>query len=197
MAASALFLVPAGVTLPRTKALPSWSADAVTGERFRSLCNDNVLVLGPDGIGCETPEGTVTVRWTDAVAVLAWHDGSRIVMSRDGFRVAILPDEWTDGARAVGLLDTWGPAAVVPMGAHGPPPDPPRETEPPDRRPWIWLAAGWVVTIGLFAYATVTNDEEPFGRADSVAALGIVFFLGLVARTITLLTRLQERQPRD
>jgi hypothetical protein len=89
----ALIQVPEGaLDWAGATAVPAWSASAVSGTAFpRHDDRDIALVVADDGVSWTTQDGAVTVRFADCVGYLMQPDGGRILLGRDGFRVAIEP----------------------------------------------------------------------------------------------------------
>jgi zinc protease len=58
----------------------------------------------------------LTVRFGECEVMLAWPDGARRLIGRDGFVVTVEPTLWTDGSSLPSRLDAGVPAdRVVPM----------------------------------------------------------------------------------
>lgn len=91
--AGALVQVPGGrLDWAGVVAAPSWSDDAVSGESFTHLDDPDVsLVVGEDGVSVVTPDGPVTVRFDECVAMETRPDGARHLTGADGFRVPVEP----------------------------------------------------------------------------------------------------------
>jgi predicted Zn-dependent peptidase len=89
----ALIQVPEGaLDWAGATAVPAWSASAVSGTAFpRHDDRDIALVVADDGVSWTTQDGAVTVRFAECVGYLMQPDGGRILLGRDGFRVAIEP----------------------------------------------------------------------------------------------------------
>lgn len=91
--AGALVQVPGGsLDWAGAVAAPTWSDAAVAGESFPHREGPDVsLVVGDDGVSVVTPDGPVTVRFDDCVALATTPDGARHLTGADGFRVAVEP----------------------------------------------------------------------------------------------------------
>ncbi|MDQ1304888.1 MAG: zinc protease [Actinomycetota bacterium] len=80
------------------------------------------LVVSPGGVTLHRGESHVTVTQISTVAVQAWPDGRRKVISSEGNEILVEPSLWLGGPDAVARIDAlWGPDLHVPM---------------PPRRPW-------------------------------------------------------------
>lgn len=124
------------------QAYPGWSSSAVEGREFRPAGfhlpgrgPKERLVVGADGVMVRVPEGALTVRWTDVVAVVHETPDVRTIWGADGFRVVVAGPAWRDGAAAVAAVDAAVPAEVIACGEHGvggfeDPEDQPRATTP-------------------------------------------------------------------
>jgi zinc protease len=72
------------------------------------------LFVGVEGAMVQSGHAVrlAAVRWEDTVAIL--RDGpARTLLARDGSRLVLAPGDWKNGVYAIGLVDRWGPAAVV------------------------------------------------------------------------------------
>jgi hypothetical protein len=69
------------------------------------------LTVGTEGVTLRsTPERWVTARFDEVVAALRYPDGSRTLLTDDGFFVPVEPEYWRDGREAVRAVD----AAIPP-----------------------------------------------------------------------------------
>ena len=207
IAASALYLVPEGVSLPATRypRLPLWSAAAVVGDPYPSTYGHGSLLVGRDGISRVEEDTVVTVRWADTVASLYWEDGARHLVGRDGFRLTVVPADWRMGKEVVERIDGLVPQNVhVPMGTEGPSPwarqDEGQETQQatqhetrrePRRartRPlyaWIAIVFGFLAGIAILtgglagpSPATATREEVTRGDATGLVVIGLAVLAG-------------------
>jgi len=125
---TALLVVPEDTGAPRRKArsfvhypqprppLP----DQASGSRFDSVSRwrrkDRALLVSDDGVEEILLSGASRgLRVADCVALVHHEDGSRILVSRDGFTLIVEPGEWRQGEEAVGMID-----AIVPPERHVP-----------------------------------------------------------------------------
>lgn len=97
---------------------PLSSSHAVAGREHRtrgfSLRPKRIpaLVVGPEGVTLRsTPDRHVTARFDDCVAALRYPDGSRTLLTDDGFFLPVDPGLWRDGRDAVRAVDAAIPAA--------------------------------------------------------------------------------------
>jgi hypothetical protein len=108
------------VIAERVPKAPSFSAEAVTGRRFRSTRKEDgtALVVGDTGVSLVADaEKRVTVRWSDTVAVLRFDDGGRVLFGADALAIDVQPQAWRDFAALRDEIDRrTPPSVVVPMG---------------------------------------------------------------------------------
>jgi zinc protease len=117
---SALLMAP-GRELPGARFHPApWSsADVVDGQVLRSAdapIDTDRLIIGPAGISrVQSSSRRVTVRFPECEAMLAWPDGGRRLIGRDGFSLMIEPTLWAGGSFLAARLDEAIPAdRIVP-----------------------------------------------------------------------------------
>ncbi|RZU32809.1 insulinase family protein [Blastococcus saxobsidens] len=96
--------VPAGLTR-----VPPWSAEAVPGRVFQrrrltGVPKGTTLVVGDDGVSAVLEQGTITVRWADAVGLVRQGPGEFQLVGRDGFTVPLSVSDWRDGEEALALV---------------------------------------------------------------------------------------------
>lgn len=117
---SAIVMVP-GSRAPsaRYRAAPKFSGDGVDGQALRSTdapVDSSRLIVGAEGVSLYRGPQPVTVRFRECEAMLAWPDGARKLIGRDGFSLTVEPTLWTRGASLPAQLDAGVPAdRVVPM----------------------------------------------------------------------------------
>ena len=74
------------------------------------------LIVGAEGVSLFRGPQPLTVRFRECEAMLAWPDGARKLIGRDGFFLTVEPTLWTRGASLTAQLDAGVPAdRVVPM----------------------------------------------------------------------------------
>ncbi|WP_141955338.1 peptidase M16 family protein [Actinoallomurus bryophytorum] len=117
---SAVVMVP-GSRAPsaRYRPAPRFSSGGVDGEALRSTnapVDSSRLIVGADGVSLFRGPRPLTVRFRECEAMLAWPDGARRLIGRDGFLLTVEPTLWTRGASLTARLDAGVPAdRVVPM----------------------------------------------------------------------------------
>jgi zinc protease len=117
---SALVMVP-GARPPtgRYREAPQSSVGVVDGQVSRSAdapSNAARLIVGTEGVSMVRGPRYLTVRFRECEAMLAWPDGARKLIGRDGFFLTVEPTLWTHGASLPARLDAGVPAErVVPM----------------------------------------------------------------------------------
>jgi hypothetical protein len=113
-------------------AVPAWSTEAAHGRTYQLRAaasavaqQTTTLTVGDTAISLRSGPGrVVTVPYAECMAVLAWDEGSRTLLSRDCFRLHVRPDDWRDGAEITkALAQHLPPDAMVPAGPR-PNPDP-------------------------------------------------------------------------
>ena len=124
-AAGALILVPPGVTVPRSFAVPVADPPArrVEGRTFTLLHPDHSLpprrlIVGASGVTDINGAERTTVAVDEVTAALIWPDGTRALIGRDGATVSFDPADWSGPRAALRSLDAALPTSVaVPMAA--------------------------------------------------------------------------------
>lgn len=127
---TALFMMPLGQQPKGTsyRSAPDSSLIQVEGRTLRSVdfpVNRDRLIVGPSGITLIRGPMLITVRFEECEALLAWPDGARHLIGRDGFRVQVEPTLWHDGHTIPALID-----AAVPQRRVVPRPQRPAEQIP-------------------------------------------------------------------
>ena len=205
--ATALARVPSGIRVVRQPWHPA------VGTQFEPLPRPGFtpagharepredLVVSPAGVTLYRGEAHVTVTRGTAVAVQAWPDGRRVVISSEGNQVLVEPSLWLGGPEAVARIDAlWGPGLHVPMPPRRPgeipvPPPPvgPGAPAAPGRAAQAtgWRAGSllvrWVVRRGLLlilaAYLAIVavagfqmaGEESSTSEAAVDVVIGLVF----------------------
>ncbi len=92
----------------RLRTIERPASTLTTGYEFRSInwpADRSRLTVGRAGIQVHDGDRRMSVRHADSVGTLAYSDGKRIVIDRDGWNLAVHPSDWRDGARAIRLID--------------------------------------------------------------------------------------------
>jgi zinc protease len=96
----------------RYQPLRQWSDAAVTGREYPSVAPPGTyeathkLVVGSDGISLLVADGkAVTCPFADVAALVQYSNGARRIFGRDGFAIAVHPDDWRNGSRVTAALD--------------------------------------------------------------------------------------------
>ena len=131
---SVIYAVPAPCELPLSMAqsLPKYyTGKVLNGHMVNSIGTvqgeTSTLTLAPDGLMYTGGDGTRSVLFTDCVATLAWPDGARQLIGRNGSWIRVLPEDWNEPATIVAAVDAATTAVKVPM--------PPRPGVPAQRAP--------------------------------------------------------------
>jgi predicted Zn-dependent peptidase len=178
---------------------PRHSRVTVRGREFASLQKDDTaIVVGPEGVSGVYPDGRSTVRYRDTAAMLAWADGGRRLIGRDGFIVHIEPTIHPVDATAVAQIDGGVPQDAV---VHLPARDPEEIPRPAsaraakarsrdEREPgrplvrFLWNVAAWVFAAlaALFVLGGVGTiaEVEPETRGEDIGTIitGLVMSIG-------------------
>jgi zinc protease len=117
---SALLMLPAeGSPGRRFREAPQTSDGIVDGQTLRSAdapIDASRLVIGDEGVSFVHGPRYVTVSFGACEAMLAWPDGARRLIGRDGFVVTVEPTLWAGGSSLPSRLDAGVPAdRIVPM----------------------------------------------------------------------------------
>ena len=95
---------------------------APSGRRFKhhdAPLNTGTLTVGPEGAAAFVRRGYLTRRFDDLAAVMAYPDGARCLVGRDGYQLQVEPTVWRAGAEAVTAIDDCIDARIyVPMPAR-------------------------------------------------------------------------------
>lgn len=117
---SLLVIAPPDTQQPsRLAAYPLTSSEVVAGKVYRprgralrrSLRPE--LVVGPDGVSIRHEERRLTARFDDSPLVLRSPDGSRTLVSADGFFVSVEPTVWRSGREIIRAIDEAVPSERV------------------------------------------------------------------------------------
>ncbi|MCO6009735.1 hypothetical protein NE236_32665 [Actinoallomurus purpureus] len=117
---SAVVMVP-GSRAPsaRYRPAPKFSSSGVDGQVLYSTnapVDSSRLVVAPEGVSLFRGPKPITICYRDCEAMLAWPDGARKLIGRDGFILMIEPALWAHGSSLTAQLDTGVPTdRVVPM----------------------------------------------------------------------------------
>lgn len=105
---------------------PAWSPGRVDGREYRPAGFHlpgrgprERLLVGSEGVSFVTPDGSLTTRWSDVVAVAHEAPDARLIFGADGFTVGVAATAWRDGASAVASIDARVPAGLVACDRHG------------------------------------------------------------------------------
>jgi hypothetical protein len=181
---TALWCVPPGIEVPGAPDAPGSSDVEVRGLRFTppvGLLQTSFVDVSDDGATVVFEGGervAATVKWSQCVAALGYDDGSRVLIGRDGFRIALHPEWWARYEELRAYVDrrlppgTWAPQGPAPERRQ--PQAPVLPKEPTSSGAWIALSVAlWLMAL-LFGWAAVTDgvDVGVLTVAVVVAALG-------------------------
>lgn len=100
---------------------PPASKQVASGRQFRSVgspVTKGALVIGRTAAHLQTTGGEVAAAYDEVAAMIAYPDGGRQLIRRDGYQVTIEPTLWRQGHEAVALVDS-----AVPRPLHVPLPE--------------------------------------------------------------------------
>lgn len=172
---TALFQIPSGHRLDWAGYVtaPTESTDHVEGREFPAINRERIVItVGERGAALRVPDTTITVRYDQCVAVLAWPDGARRLVGADGFMVHIEPTLFRLDPTTIPAIDAATAALRVDMPARDEIPVPPdsemREATEDDikasrraARRFPLTAALAVLFILWAGYVTFIREEPP------------------------------------
>jgi zinc protease len=193
MAASMLWCVPPGVTVPGVPTAPLGSSDRVQGSRFTppiGQLQTTYLDVSVDGITWvdEKADHRTTIRWPECTAALGYDDGTRILFGRDGFRIALFPERWARFDELRKYVDRHLPTGVwAPQGAAPERRKPaPIHIQKPPTSSGVWIllsVAVWLLAVMCLGIS-IDGGFHPgtFGFGVALAAAGSVPVVHVVRR---------------
>lgn len=181
---------PDATTDPRLNWItrPPGSRSTPTGRRFRAAGWPVVkgeLTVGRSGAHLETGSAEASASYDDLAALIAYPDGGRQLVRRDGYQLQIEPARWRNGQQAVAAVDdAVSPTLKVPMPARDPE-DIPRS--PVTRRhlatyllkkpaSWVALICVAVVVIGLASGIPAQRIAQPGAVAVLLVGVIVAFY---------------------
>ncbi|NIK55127.1 hypothetical protein [Kribbella shirazensis] len=165
---------------------PPPAPSVVTGQHFKPAgwpVTKGRLTVGRDAAQIETPAGETSASYGELAVVVAYPDGGRQLIRRDGYQVQIEPEYWKDGRQAILAVDAAvSPALRVPMPAREPETIPRSRVTRRDKaeywlkKPEVWVMAALLFAV-ILAFATSTRIDDLLRRiiATGVVA-GVVFY---------------------
>ncbi|MFI7060287.1 hypothetical protein ACIBL3_04835 [Kribbella sp. NPDC050124] len=158
-------------------------ASAPLGQQFKHLGRPvakAVLTVGRSGAHVDTTRGETSASYDELAAVVAFPDGGRLLIRRDGYQLPIEPALWKNGQQAVAAVDAATAVALrVPMPAREPDEIPRSSVTRWDKaaywlkRPTLWVLAALVGAIVL-ALATGMSFGDLPPATFAVLVVGIV-----------------------
>ncbi|MFD7153639.1 hypothetical protein ACFV9C_03520 [Kribbella sp. NPDC059898] len=166
---------------------PKPAVGVQTGQQFKPIgwpVRKGRLTVCHNNARIETPAGEVSADFDQLAIVIAYPDGGRQLIRRDGYQVPIEPAQWKNGRQATLAVDAGtSPAVRVAMPAREP------DTIPHStvtwrmkaaywlKRPELWILAGLVAVV-VVALATSTEIGDILPRAIGVGIAGglVIFF---------------------
>jgi len=127
---------------------PPPSRSAASGQLFKPVgrpVTKATLVVGGNAAHLETPVGETSASYDDLSALIAFPDGGRQLIRRDGYQLQIEPALWKGGRQAVKIVDaSVSPAVWVPMPVRDP------EAIPRSSVTWRHKAKYWLRQSALW-----------------------------------------------
>lgn len=166
---------------------PPPSRSRPTGQQYKlvgSPVAKGALVVGRSGAHVATAAGESSASYDELAAVLAYPDGGRVLIRRDGYQVPIEPTLWKGGQEATATVDaSTAPALRVPMPAREPDEIPHTQVTWRHRAkywlmnplPWVAFVLILVVVVSLTASVPIT-DLAPGGTLGVLVAGVLVYF---------------------
>ena len=172
---SLLVIAPPETVRPeRLAPYPLRSTHAVTGRvhRPRGVGRPGrlpQLVVGPDGVTLRTePDRHVTALFDSCRLAIRYPDGSRTLLTDDGFFVPIEPEEWRDGRGIVRAVDAAIPEErTVRLDAEAT-----QTADAVEEVAHAWLRRRWLVSDELAALPErLAEDERPLAFLSATKGL--------------------------
>ncbi len=192
----ATLLITADPSAPKDPALKRLrtptTRQPTEGHRFPALgaTEGEHLRITDRGVYCGSKVGT-EASYDDLAVLIAYPDGGRVLIRRDGYQVEVEPTLWREGTRAVALIDAAAPPALRIAAPDRPAHAIPRSPTPRQRalagvvNHWNFV---WPFFLGLLTLASLVV---------AIAVGGLLIYLPMffgVAFGGQLLYDLKERQ---
>ncbi|MCZ7418397.1 MULTISPECIES: insulinase family protein [unclassified Micromonospora] len=210
--ASALLMVPDGTRADWAglTAAPTSSESAVSGTTYHARDDDGRLLVGTEGVSHVGAGGTLTVRYADCAAMLAWPDGARQLIGHDAIVLHIEPTLFDTHPAAMSVIDSGVP---IDRQITMPPRDPENIPQPRAlREARAYLArpkrAGWEILLmvlsglatlvvgGFTLLLTIGMFISPTAEEDVAVLWGAVVIGWLLAVILALPIVLLRRRGR-
>jgi zinc protease len=142
------------------------------------------LVVGGNAAHLETAVGEASASYDDLSALIAFPDGGRQLIRRDGYQLQLEPTLWKGGRQAVAIVDaSVSPAVRVPMPVRAPEAIP-RSSVTWRHRAKYWLrqSALWppLIVIGIVALGLATG--VPIADMLWPGVVGVVALVAIYSR---------------
>lgn len=137
---------------------------------------DWIQIVGADRRG-------LLVRGADLAGVLAYPDGGRMLIRKDGYQVAVEPALWRHGESLAAVVEQLAPDRLLPQRPRPQSAIPaPSVTPSMRRRYWLRLAVGnrWLLTGVLVTLAVIGTAFAATQRNSSASLLGVVLIVFLL-----------------
>jgi hypothetical protein len=163
---------------------PPPSRSVPSGQQFKPVGSPvakGALVVGRSGAHVETGDGETSASYDELAAVLAYPDGGRMLIRRDGYQLPIEPTLWNRGRQAVAAVDaSISPALRVPMPAREPDEIPRTAvTWRQHAKYWLMTPLPWVAFAAVLLLVGILVTDLPLTDLVSPGALGVLV-LGVV-----------------
>lgn len=158
-------------------------ASVPLGQEFKHIGSPvakAMLTVGHSGAHVDTTTNKISASYDELAAVVAYPDGGRMLIRRDGYQLPIEPALWKDGQQAVATVDAAVPAALrVPMPAREPDEIPQSSVTRQDKAMyWLRRPDLWVLTV--LVVAVVLGLATGMSLGDLPPATFVVLVIGAV-----------------
>ncbi|MFG1814444.1 hypothetical protein ACGFIF_11805 [Kribbella sp. NPDC049174] len=158
---------------------PPPSRSVPTGQQHKPVGSPvakGTLVVGRSGAHVETAAGVTSASYDELAAVIAYPDGGRLLIRRDGYQLPIEPTLWNRGQEAVATVDGAASAALrVPMPAREPDEIPrPSVTWRQHAKYWLNNPVPWVAFVLILLIVVTLTTTIPLSELASPGALGVL-----------------------
>jgi hypothetical protein len=158
---------------------PPPSRSVPTGQHFKpvgSPVTKGSLVVGRSSAHLEIPTLEMSASYDELAAVLAYPDGGRMLIRRDGYQLPIEPTLWNGAQQAPAIVDaSASPAVRVPMPAREPEEIPRSSVTWRDKaKYWLMTPLPWVALVLILLVVVPLTTAIPFSDLAPRGALTVV-----------------------
>lgn len=172
---------------------PPQTTSVTTGQRFKPAgwpVTKAELTVGRKAAQIETPSGETSASYDELAAVVAYPDGGRQLIRRDGYQVQIEPAHWRNGHQAVAVVDAAVPPDLCVTMPAREPDEIPRSSVTWQRKaayllkkPELWVAVILIIVVVLGVVSGISmSDIAPRGAVAVIVVGTIVAFRNAVKK---------------